>query len=529
MANKPSLQDERELIYLLLHNKTAIDKFYDSGLSNDKFTEENRPILMAIIESYDTDAVLLTRKSFKAKIKQNPVPKERISQEISFNSCYASTATMNDFPMLIQKIIDYNVDVAATKALEEFVKRSKNLGNTEALKHLVNDCDDILKGSESADEKSYYEDIRSLSTGQLQYIQDVRSGKIIEEPPILTGIREIDYTMVTGLEKGTLTLFCADVASYKSTMLLNIGLNVWKNNHDVLFVPLEMHKDQMWRRACAREARIDSRIITNNVKNLTDEQVEKIIDMNKAWDENQAQFYMMQEHGSTTVVNIERQIERNIELIKPKVVVVDYIANLEAHKNRYGRNDLEIGDMLKYLRQMGKNLGFSVISAAQLGRPALDKIKSTGDRDKMSINSQDIRGSHEYAADSDGLYALVKSSSQPNSLLDIFCFKSRNGPTVFENGKARATLDVHPAYGLICSSPYNNMEINNPDQDVANAAYVADITELMDKTEKDGVVINKDFEEDDDMYSNDYDSHKSDDNVDIEDSVEEELDDWDNC
>ena len=43
--------------------------------------------------------------------------------------------------------------------------------------------------------------------------------------------------MGTGLEQGTLTLFCADVGCFKSSMMLNIGMNVWHQGHDVLFVP----------------------------------------------------------------------------------------------------------------------------------------------------------------------------------------------------------------------------------------------------------------------------------------------------
>ncbi len=531
MSNKNNLQTEREIIYLLLHSKDAIDRFYDFGLEAKNFGEENRPIALAILETYDTHGVLLTRKSFKEKLKLYKVPKERISQELAFNSCYSAKAVMDDMPLLVNKVIEQNVKVSTTKALEDFSKNSKKEGDLSAIKKLVNDCEDILDGAIVTTEKAYYEDIRVLSKQQVQYIEDVRAGKIKEKPLILTGIREMDYTMVTGLEAGTLTLICADVGGYKSTTLLNIGLNVWASEFDVLFVPLEMRKEQMWRRACAREARIKAEHITRNIKNITDEQMEKIRKMNEAWDANPSMFYIMQEPGNTTVTKIERQIEKNIDLIKPKLVVIDYVANLEAHKNRYGRNDLEIGDMLKYMRQMGKDLDFAVISAAQLGREALKRIRKVGSRDKTAINSEDIRGSHEYSADADNIFAQLKSTSQPTQLLDIFCVKSRNGPTVFEGGNVRATLDICPEYGLITSPPEFGAP-DDPEDDDANEAFDADIGQLMDKIEDDKVIVNsKVFEEDDDMFDHEKDIYEdnNDDIVSAIDGGDDELDeDWNN-
>ena len=195
MSKILSIQEERELIYLLLHNKNAIDRFYDSGLSSKQFSEENIPIIIAIIETFDKDNVLLTRKSFKEKLKLNTIPKERISQELAFNSCYAASADMEDFPMLIQKVIDFDIENSITETLEQFYKNSKKNGNILAIKSLINKCEDILQGSSTLGGESYYEDIRVLTKIQIQHIEDIRSGKIKEDPLILSGIREIDYAM----------------------------------------------------------------------------------------------------------------------------------------------------------------------------------------------------------------------------------------------------------------------------------------------------------------------------------------------
>ncbi len=488
------VKNEKDLIYLMLHNKHAIEQVLNSGISKEYFEEEHRPIFASILESYDMNDVLLTRKTFREKLNHYTVPKDKIAQELAFDQCYISKSNINDLPHLILSIIEKYVENSVNSALEVFkISRNKN-GTISAVRELNDTCDGLLVGT-GVGEKTYFKDIRELSKEQFQYLRDVVEGKIEEIIPILTGIKEIDFTMATGLEAGTLTLFCADVGVFKSSMMLNIGLNVWEQEHDVLFVPLEMHRVQMWRRAMARDARVNSRFLINNIKEkLTLEHLEKMDKIQKEWDGRKAKFFIMQEPGNTTVHNIQKLIERNIDLVKPKLVVIDYVANLEAHKNRYGRNDLEIGDMLKTMRQMGKDLGFAVISGAQLGREALKRIRKDGaNKDKPTINSEDIRGSHEYSADADNIYAQLRSTSQPNQLLDLYCVKARNGVTTFEDESIRAVLEVYPQFGLIKSA------VNDED-----SSEVDDITgDYVDQTEADSTIVSKAgqfFEDDNDVF-----------------------------
>jgi len=521
MMNNPTkrkLQNEKELIHLMLNDKYAIEQVLNSGLSHLYFQDSHKPIVLYIFELYENNRVLLTRKTFKEKISHYGIPKDRIARELSFDSCFISKADINDLPHLITKILESHIDISVNNVLEIFKIKRKKEGTLSAVKELINSCDSLLDWN-VVGEKTYFKDIRELSKERTKYINDVINGIIKEKSPILTGIREIDYTMATGLEKGNLTLFCADVGAYKSSMMLNIGLNVWHQGHDVLFVPLEMHRDQMWRRAIAREARVDSRLLTMNFKeNLTKENIEKIKKTNEEWEDIEAKFFIMQEPGNTTVNTIQKSIERNIDLVKPKLVIIDYVANLEANKNRYGRNDLEIGDMLKTMRQMGKDLDFAVISGAQIGREALKRIRKAGaNKDKPSINSEDIRGSHEYSADADNIYAQLKSTSQPNQLLDLFCVKSRNGSITFEDDNVRAVLEVYPPFGLIQSAPIEG-----------EGGEIDDIMgDFVDQTETDKKIISKgcDFSDDffDDIDSKTDDVDSINDVGDIVDSIE---DDW---
>ncbi|PJF38115.1 MAG: hypothetical protein CUN55_18650, partial [Phototrophicales bacterium] len=150
-----------------------------------------------------------------------------------------------------------------------------------------------------------------------------------------------------------------------------------------------------------------------------------------------------------------RQIEQNLEIFKPDVVIVDYIANLVPDTKRE-RQDQEIGDMLKELFHMGRegvihDQGFGVVSGAQIGREALRRIRrQPGER--VQFNSEDIRGAHDYSADASCVYAMMVDPQQPTEKLHIYCVKSRYGKKVFPNGQMRAVLDLHPEISLISST-----------------------------------------------------------------------------
>ncbi len=444
-----TIETEQQFIYLLLHNKKLVGEFLDSILSIDYFDTKHHFILQCITECYDND-VLLTRDTLRNKSKSK-IPIERAALEMTLNECYIAQTNPNNFPTLVNEIYDNHLGKIINLSLAEFNNILKN-DRFKAITYLVDVFDDVINSDKSFANKTFYDDITTIFVKNVQYLKDVRNGLIEEIPPIICGIKEIDDTMITGYEDGTLTLFIADVGGFKSTMMMNVALNIWAFGHNVLYVPLEMDKDQMWRRLCSRESNIPYELMTRNVKRLTDEQIEKIEEVQGKFETSEAKFYMLQESKRTNVSTIQKNIERRIDIFKPKLVVIDYIANLEPDLRRDNRNDLEIGDMLKSLRHGGKVSGYAIVSGAQLGRPALNRIKLAGkNRDKTSIGSEDVRGSHEYSADADNIYAQLKHSSQPNELLDIFCVKARNGSNTFPNGELRATLEVRPETFLIRS------------------------------------------------------------------------------
>jgi len=249
--------------------------------------------------------------------------------------------------------------------------------------------------------------------------------------------------------------------THNSTMMLNVGSNIWeKSKKNVLYIPLEMPRDKMYQKFLSRYSQITfdklehpTILIPEDLARIRD----KAEEIKKISEDSKSRFYIMEAPEQIPVSMIRREIEKHIDIFKPNIVVVDYIANLIPDRDTYrkDRNDLEIGNMLKSLRNMGKpgaihDEGFAIVSGAQVGREALKRIRKSG-INKSSFFSEDIRGSHEYSADSDNMFVQMEDPQMPGQRLHVFCIKSRYGSKNFSNGSNKAILEINPAISLVKS------------------------------------------------------------------------------
>jgi len=452
--DKERISTETQFINLLLNHKDLAGDWYNSNLKPFYFDKSHRLLLFAIGKAYDSDN-LLTRKSFMEFAKK----KSTSSVDLNFSGLMFDTISLlivdrNDFELLKNKIAESYISEKAIDFIDEYSKSKNALGISEAVHELSKKFNGLV--TDSVNEKQIF--YSSVSTYAPDFYARLLSESKKEDSKeiIRCGIKEIDDTMVVGFAPGTLTLFAADVGGYKSTMMLNIAINVWKYGKNVLFVPLEMPRDKMYQKMLSNLTRINFERLQNpkllskdeweTVKGVTD-------DLNAPRDN---QFYIMESYERVPVSIIRREIEKHIDMFKPHLVVIDYIANLvpeTGSKVDRSRNDLQIGEMLKDLRSMGKpgglhEVGFSIVSGVQIGREALKRMRKVG-INKTAFYSEDLRGSHEYSADADNIYAQNPDEAQPDSRLQFFVVKARYGKRSFHTNETRAMLEVQPAISLI--------------------------------------------------------------------------------
>lgn len=450
------IKTQKEFINILLKNKDLVGDWLDSNMPEIKyFDEQFEYILKAIKYSYDND-VLLTRKTFLDYLYRNISNRSLIpANETMFNIISAISANRDDFPVIKQEIVESYLVNVSIKSIEVFkndlvVGKNKSL----AVKKLISNVADLnVKSNES--NKAIYESISSYSSEYLKSLEDIRNKKT-EQVINTCGIKEIDETLPVGFAPGEIVLFCGDTGSYKSTMMLNVSYNMWLKGQNVLFIPLEMPRNLFYNKLLSRHSKVPfERIMKPSI--LIEDEWKKIKEASEFIEKfNSSQFFILDNLQGAKISTIRKEIERHIDIFKPNVVVLDYICigHLKPEDNKLGdRPDIQIGQMLKDLKHMGKagavhKDGFCLVSGAQIGREANKRIRKLS-ADKMGFYSEDLRNSQEYSTDATNIYAQIPDPTQPKSRLSFFCIKSRYGTKVFSNGETRASLSVRPEISLI--------------------------------------------------------------------------------
>jgi len=443
---------QKQLIGLLLKYKDLVEKFINSSVKIKDFDKKYHLILEQIIEVHN-QGYLLTRKGFRANIKNNPVPKERIVQELAFDGCCIHSDDRNLFLPLMREVQEHSFKNNIGNEFSTFSSKIKkgepySKAVTELHENLGNIVADVKMDTE---DKILYEETVDMGDRYAKYVSDILSGKIKLKPKILCGIPEIDETIVTGFIPGTLTLICAETRGFKSWMLLNIALCAWKNGLNVAYVTIEMDEESVFKRKLSIETGIQHSQLYDE-QNLTSEDLGKIQETIGSWKGLKSKFRVLDLVGSiSTASNIRRLIKKDIDNFKPDLVVVDYISIMGAEIERHNRYDLVIGDNAKAFRAMGKQLDCAVITAAQQKRESLAKRK----KDPMDFGPEDISGSQELANDCDNIFYQRILPDRPNELA-FKVVKVRNGNYTFPDGESIAIFDIIAGTGGIISRSNGN-------------------------------------------------------------------------
>lgn len=471
---KDKVQLQEKIVNLLINDHDLVNLFVAHKLEPEAFDPLFRPILYAIYDAH-TRSVKLTENGFMdfversvtdgsyAKWTEKKVdgPKQPIMAEraLFLNVSKFVRATKDDFELYIKQFRETHSRERANFLLSKYQEAVKNGAFFDAVSGLAEGLTSLANQNSPSKAQMIFVDKTAKS-----FMQQLKEKRENPAEQLLTGIPELDDSIGVGLIPGSLTLFVADVGGFKSTMMLNVALNVFKRSKkNVLFVSLEMPEFMVKCKIVSRETGVKLHKIATP-KLLSDSEVQKVEEEWAKWELENKFAILDASDDRLTVADIKAEIERHIAFFKPDIVIVDYITILAPEKWYIKQQSHEwIGHMCKGLRQMGRKYGFAVISAAQLGREAIKRLKSQKEG-QQTVGSEDLRGSHEFSADSDNIYALVPHPNQPNQKLQMFCIKARYGKKTF-SGSNRAILDVNPEIGRITSS--TDATWGHDDNDVA--------------------------------------------------------------
>ena len=259
-----------------------------------------------------------------------------------------------------------------------------------------------------------------------QVLPDVldRLGEMSEHenhlPGLSTGLSAIDQK-ITGLNKSDLILLAARPGMGKTSLALNVALNVAREGKTVAVFSLEMSREQLATRLLSSEALVENNRLRTGLLRETD--WEKIA-------------------GAATVLNrLDIRIDDNPLLSVADMnakcrrleglalVVVDYLQLMtSAGGGRGGENRQQVvSDMSRMLKIMAKELNVPVICLSQLSR-ANEK------RDDKRPMLSDLRESGAIEQDADIVLFLYRDDyynedSEKHNIAECIVAKNRHGET----------------------------------------------------------------------------------------------------
>jgi len=444
------LDVERKLIHLMLKHLDVVEEMSATDPEAEHFDPGHRPLVKCIYHEYihSNRKRLLTRDAYRNEMIARQVDGNELmcSMDVYDHCRIGVHANYNDAGMLKSQLKDIYLARCLSRILDGLHQDIKKEGRFYAMSQAAEQMRIAVGTTENS--RIRVSSIENLKTGFLAHLREAMTNK---DKKITCDIPEIDCVVNEGFRPGGLTIFVAPPSGHKTNIKINIALNILDKGHSVLFVPLEMDSYELMERIVSNRARITAdRMVSPNL--LEESDLEKIT-QSEIWDKYAGKFDILDADERISVPVLRAEIEKRAAIMKPDLVIVDYVGILKPHVRYDSRNDLEIGEILKDLMFMGRKYGFHVITSAQMGRGDIRRIRDKGD---AVVDTTAARGSQEYGADARAMFALLEVPNEPDKL-KIVTLKARKGP------KRNGELRVDVKHCRITSGTGIELSPGNPD------------------------------------------------------------------
>ena len=246
-----------------------------------------------------------------------------------------------------------------------------------------------------------------------------RSDSLI--PGLSTGLRDLDVK-INGLNKSDLLLIAARPAMGKSSLALNIGVNVAKKyDCTVAVFNLEMSREQLAMRLLSGESFVDSQKMQTG--KLSEEEWERLCTASVALSQTDIRI---DDNPSITVAAMNAKLRRIENL---GLVIIDYLQLMSGSGNgKSSDNRVQVvSDISRSLKIMAKELNVPVICLSQLNR------SSESRQDKRPMMS-DLRESGAIEQDADVVMFIYRDdyynpNTEEKNIAECIVAKNRHGET----------------------------------------------------------------------------------------------------
>jgi len=420
----------RDDCFKVIKEKEISQVYFSPGSLRDLFR-----LSLEYREVYDsplTPEVLLeevSRLSFnkEAKASLHATFKDAINQDVDPNNVAYYCDTLKDFLAgdILKSSFQKAIDITKGEGSNSNLKALEELQNTIAKHRSLLETDTVVK-------------VYDIEDMEIILKEEMIERKLNPEKyrGILTGIKEIDAAFGSGLADGQLTLFMAPPGGGKTTTMLSVANSIWRNSHkNVVYFTLEMEAKMIAMKHLSSDAvtsfdRLQSADLTATNKDSVKRAFEE---RKKLSNKAKFKYVDMATSGKIRASVLEAAIKDLIPYMDIDVVVVDYLGLLKYDLD-LGSGSTEhwaqAGDVCKFLRGIGKKYGFSVISAVQLKREAISRIRKKKDSE-ISFGADDAAESNQISADADRIFALLIDPKNAR-YIKMFTAKNRYGKGDYE-------------------------------------------------------------------------------------------------
>jgi replicative DNA helicase len=352
---------------LILKPNACADEVINTLKPTEFFSDANRIIFDAIAAIYRDD---------------KPIDLVTVVSWLREHECLGRVGG----PAYVGSVVD------ATPAIANVLTHAKMVKDAARVRQMVETCDairvegygeidsidDWLDGAEArvcavTDELSQSGPQHAIEAirAAFQEIQDIADGKLLEDPPISTGMGVVDKVWV--MRRQRITTLAAGTGIGKTTLALQIA-TVAAVEHDVGvgFISIEMPSKQLMARATFQRARVDASKLRNREKLNSDEWAR----LTRAASEiGQAPFWIddSEEHNPFTLRASVRRMRAMARKAKRELglVIVDYVQLLDSKGlGKDANREQQVSFVARKLKVLSRSENVHVIALAQLNGDA---------------------------------------------------------------------------------------------------------------------------------------------------------------
>jgi len=311
---------------------------------------------------------------------------------------------VGDISVYCHSLIDEWKKVQLQGAYYEAIQKcNEQFFDADELKIITNKANDILEIGINTD-ATFSKILVGVATDM---------DKMRNRPEGLTGIdcgiSELNRN-TNGLQNTDLMILAGRPAQGKTALSLNLAYNVLKQGKNVLFISLEMGKEQLTQRLISIASGIDFSCIRNGRLNNYDYEL-----FSKTINDLSRYKLNIDDRGGLTIQDIFNKARKLNRKDKIDFIIIDYL-QLCYSKDRKNKNrEQEIAEISRKCKEMAKELNVPVLALSQMSR----SIEQSNRKPRLS----DLRESGAIEQDAD----MVIFIHHEESMNQLVIAKNRNG------------------------------------------------------------------------------------------------------